>query len=54
MLVFIVRVSTWVWAKIVGFTQNNDRKRQMCLKFLGARGTSLACLVHESVAKAMP
>jgi len=49
-----VKVSTWVWAKSAGFTQNNNRKRQMCPEFSGARGTLLACLAHESVAKAMP
>jgi len=34
-----VRVSTWVWTKSAGFTQNDDSKRQLCPEFSGVRGT---------------
>jgi hypothetical protein len=49
-----VRVSTWVWAKSAGFTQNINMKRQLCPEFSGARGTLLVCLAHEITAKSMP
>jgi len=37
-LVLIVIVSTWVWAKSVGFTQHRSRKRRLRPPFLNARG----------------
>jgi len=37
-LVLMVKVSTWVWAKSAGFTQNESRKRQLRPNFLHERG----------------
>jgi len=50
-LVFIVRVSAWVWAKSAGFTQNKSRKIRLCPAFPDARGTCSTCPTHEREAK---
>jgi len=37
-MIFIVRISTWVWAKSVGFTQKKTGKDACAPHFVGARG----------------
>jgi len=49
-----VRVSTWVWVKSAGFTQNQSRKRQLCPDFLHARGAQQMHGPHSLQPHAFP